>query len=303
MKVLNFGSLNIDYVYGVDNFVKKGETITSNTLNVYPGGKGLNQSVALAKAGCVTYHAGMIGKDGGFLIDVLKEAGVNVDNVLINNETRSGNALIQVDSSGDNCIILFSGANRQINKPFIDQVLSKFNRGDFLVLQNEISNLKYIIEKAHEIGMTIVLNPSPMDERILDLNLQLIDYFLLNEHEALKLSNNTCFKLTEVLNTLTSIYKNAGILITMGEAGSIFSMKDKTIRQQAIATRVVDTTAAGDTFTGYFVSSLISGNKIDDILRTAAIASSITVSRIGAAVSIPKMQEVKEYKNKCEAKI
>jgi len=95
MKVLNFGSLNIDYVYDVDDFVKKGETISSKALNVFSGGKGLNQSVALARAGAEVYHAGMIGEDGKFLLELLKESGVNTDNVLIRNDIRSGNAIIQ----------------------------------------------------------------------------------------------------------------------------------------------------------------------------------------------------------------
>jgi len=296
MKVLNFGSLNIDYVYDVFEFVKKGETITSKSLSTYPGGKGLNQSVALANSGCFTYHAGIVGKEGRFLIDVLKNAGVNVDNVIIDNNAKTGHAVIQRDAKGDNCIILFAGANRQIERPFIDEVFSKFNSGDYLVIQNEVSNLKYIVEKAKETGMTIILNPSPMDEKVLELNLDLIDYFILNENEAQKLSGYDSFSLTKVLNTLTLRYKNAGVLITLGADGSIFSMNNKTVRQEAFLSEVVDTTGAGDTFTGYFVAGLIAGNEIEDILRTASIAASIAVSREGAAVSIPKMQEVKEYK-------
>ena len=141
MKVLNFGSLNIDYVYDVDDFVKKGETISSKDLNVFCGGKGLNQSVALAKAGAEVYHAGMIGEDGKFLLDLLKEAGVNIDNVVIRDDIRTGNAIIQRNKSGDNCIILFSGANRSITKDYVDRVLSGFEKGDYIVLQNEISEL------------------------------------------------------------------------------------------------------------------------------------------------------------------
>ena len=295
MKVLNFGSLNIDYVYDVVEFVKNGETVTSKALNTYPGGKGLNQSVALANSGCFTYHAGIIGEEGRFLIDILKKAGVNVDNVVTDNNAKTGHAIIQRDSGGDNCIILFPGANRRIEKPFIDEVFSKFGSGDYLVIQNEVSNLKYIVEKAKQTGMTTVLNPSPMDEKILELDLNLIDYFILNENEAQKLSGYDSFSLTKVLNTLTSRYKNAGILITLGAEGSIFSMNNNTIRQEAFLSKVVDTTGAGDTFTGYFVAGLIAGNEIEEILRTATTAASIAVSREGAAISIPKMNEVKEY--------
>lgn len=297
MKVLNFGSLNIDYVYDVEDFVKKGETISSKDLNVFSGGKGLNQSVALARAGAEVYHAGMIGEDGKFLIDVLKESGVNTDNILIRSDVRSGNAIIQRDKSGDNCIILFAGANRQITAAYADSVLKKFERGDYIVLQNEISELPYIVDKAHDIGMKIVLNPSPMDEKISLLNLNYIDYFLLNETEAMKLSNMTEFDENKCMDSLRSRFKDAGILITMGENGSIYSKGESLIRQNSIKVEVVDTTAAGDTFTGYFVSGVISGKPIETVMHEAAVAAAIAVSREGAAPSIPSRDEV-EFRTK-----
>ena len=294
MKVLNFGSLNIDYVYDVDNFVKKGETISSKTLNVFCGGKGLNQSVALARAGAEVYHAGMVGEDGKFLLDLLKEAGVNIDNVVIRDDIRTGNAIIQRDKSGDNCIILFSGANRSITKDYVDRVLSGFEKGDYIVLQNEISELPYIVENAHKIGMKIVLNPSPMDEKIRELNLDYVDYFLLNETEALKLSGMDEFDSKKCMKKLISRFENAGILITLGDKGSIYSDGKINVEQSAVKTEVVDTTAAGDTFTGYFVSGILTGKEMKTVIKEATVASSITVSRIGAAPSIPDMKEVKE---------
>ena len=257
MKVLNFGSLNIDYVYDVDNFVRKGETISSKGLNVFCGGKGLNQSVALARAGADVYHAGMIGKDGIFLVDFLKNSGVNVDNILIRDDIRTGNAIIQRDISGDNCIILFAGANRSITRDYVDKVLEKFGRGDYIVLQNEISELPYIVESAHRQGMKIVLNPSPMDEKIGELNLSYIDYFLLNETEALKLSGIDKFDSKKCLSGLVNTYKGAGVLITLGDKGAIYSDGNIFVEQKAVKTKAVDTTAAGDTFTGYFVNGIL----------------------------------------------
>ena len=294
MKVLNFGSLNIDYVYDVDNFVRKGETISSKGLNVFCGGKGLNQSVALARAGAEVYHAGMIGEDGKFFLDFLKNSGVNIDNVLIRNDIRSGNAIIQRDSFGDNCIILFAGANRSITREYVDKVLEKFERGDYIVLQNEISELPYIVETAHKIGMKIVLNPSPMDEKIEELNLTYIDYFLLNEMEALKLSGIDGCDGKKCMDELVDKYKQAGVLITLGDKGAIYSDGDIFVEQGVVKTEVVDTTAAGDTFTGYFVNGILEGEEMKEVLRVAATASSIAVSRIGAAPSIPAMNEVKE---------
>ena len=294
MKVLNFGSLNIDYVYDVDNFVRKGETISSKGLNVFCGGKGLNQSVALARAGADVYHAGMIGKDGIFLVDFLKNSGVNVDNILIRDDIRTGNAIIQREISGDNCIILFAGANRSITRDYVDKVLEKFGRGDYIVLQNEISELPYIVESAHRQGMKIVLNPSPMDEKIGELNLSYIDYFLLNETEALKLSGIDKFDSKKCMSGLVNTYKGAGVLITLGDKGAIYSDGNIFVEQKAVKTKAVDTTAAGDTFTGYFVNGILGGKEIKEAINEATIAASIAVSRIGAAPSVPAMNEVKE---------
>ena len=294
MKVLNFGSLNIDYVYDVDNFVRKGETISSKGLNVFCGGKGLNQSVALASAGADVYHAGMIGKDGIFLVDFLKNSGVNVDNILIRDDIRTGNAIIQREISGDNCIILFAGANRSITRDYVDKVLEKFGRGDYIVLQNEISELPYIVESAHRQGMKIVLNPSPMDEKIGELNLSYIDYFLLNETEALKLSGIDKSDSKKCMSGLVNTYKGAGVLITLGDKGAIYSDGNIFVEQKAVKTKAVDTTAAGDTFTGYFVNGILGGKEIKEAINEATIAASIAVSRIGAAPSIPAMNEVKE---------
>ncbi|MDD3367632.1 MAG: ribokinase [Lachnospiraceae bacterium] len=297
MKVLNFGSLNIDYVYGVDHFVKKGETISSRSLHVYSGGKGLNQSVALAKAGADVYHAGAIGKDGMFLIDVLKEAGADTTNILIQDEPRTGNAIIQNDVSGDNCILLFGGANRSIKKEYIDTVLNGFEKGDYLILQNEINNNAYIIEEAHKKGMIIILNPSPLDEEVKELPLEYVDYFLLNEVEAAGLSGldpNDLEAQQKLLHVLHEKFKNAGILITLGEKGSIYSDGNKTIKQEAIKVKAVDTTAAGDTFTGYFVEGLVRGEDMYITMNRASIAAAIAVTGKGAAPSIPGREEVEE---------
>ena len=166
MKILNFGSLNIDYVYSVDHFVQKGETISSSQMNIFSGGKGLNQSTALGRAGAQVFHAGRIGKGGEFLVEQLKEAGVNTDLVVLDSQCSTGHAIIQNDAEGDNCILLYGGANQRITKEQIDATLDQFDAGDYLVLQNETSNLPYLMEKAAEKQMKIVLNPSPMDEKI-----------------------------------------------------------------------------------------------------------------------------------------
>ena len=291
MKVLNFGSLNIDYVYGVDHFVRAGETISSNGLQLFCGGKGLNQSVAFARSGAETYHAGAVGKDGGILLDMLKSAGANTDLVRVREDAASGHAIIQVSKTGENCILLHGGANQTMDDAFVDEVLSHFGAGDLLMLQNEINNLDHIIRKAKARDMFVVLNPSPFDEKILALDLSLLDAIIVNETEGAGLSGKT--EPDEILSELLARYPQMKIVLTLGKHGATYADADLRAFCDIIKMPVKDTTAAGDTFTGYFFSMLMRGEAPDKALRIATAASAVTVSRMGAAPSIPTMDEVK----------
>ena len=299
MKVLCFGSLNIDYTYKVPHFVKKGETLASERLQVFGGGKGLNQSVALAKAGTEVYHAGSIGQDGMFLLDMLKDAGANTDFLKILDTVRTGNAIIQNDKSGDNCIILYGGANQAITREQVDEVMSHFESGDYLVLQNEINELGYIVEKAHEKGMNIVLNPSPMNEKILALPLDVINYFILNEVEAAQIlgkEDKGEESWEQIADDLLKKFPQATIVLTMGSEGSVFKNQKETVCQSIYKVQAVDTTAAGDTFSGYFIGGILGGLSAKEAMDQASKASAIAVTRKGAAPSIPVLAEVQNYK-------
>ncbi len=295
MKVLCFGSLNIDYTYKLDHFVQKGETISSDELIVCSGGKGLNQSIALAKAGADTYHAGAIGEDGRFLLKQLEEAGVNTECVAVLSDVCSGNALIQNDKSGDNCIILYGGANQAITKTQVDNVMKQFEKGDFIVLQNEINELDYILKCANEKGMKIVLNPSPMNEKILRLPLEYVDYFMVNEVEALQILGEVSAQVingVKLAEKLREKFPNAAVVLTMGEKGSVFMNAKETVEQPVYKVQAVDTTAAGDTFTGFFIGGLMRGLEVEAAMDEAARASAIAVTRQGAAPSIPTRDEL-----------
>lgn len=294
MKILNFGSLNIDYVYSLSHFVQKGETITSDMLNVFAGGKGLNQSIALSRAGGNVYHAGAIGADGLFLEEILNEAGVDTRFLMKCEDTRTGNAIIQKDREGDNCIILYGGANQAITKEMADEVLSAFGEGDWLFLQNEISEIPYMVKKAHERGMRIVLNPSPMNEKILGINLNYIDCFILNEVEAHALVQEDVDK-AALLNQLKERFPHAEIVLTLGEKGSVYAGAEGIAEQKAYQVATVDTTAAGDTFLGYYMAGRLQGESVKEALDMAARASAIAVSQKGAAPSIPKRDEVLHF--------
>ena len=299
MKILSFGSLNIDYVYSVPHFVKKGETLSAKELNVYTGGKGLNQSIALARAGVETYQAGAIGTDGMFLLEQLKEAGVKTDLVKILDDVRTGNAIIQNDDEGDNCIVLFGGANQAITKEQVDEVFKDFTNEDYLLIQNEINELSYIVEKAKEEGMKIILNPSPMNEKIMKLPLDQIDYFILNEIEAmqiLEMGKPEEIDGKYIASLLHERFKDATIVLTLGSEGSVCISDDEYVEQSIYKVKTVDTTAAGDTYTGYFIAGILNGKTIKESMDIASKASAIAVTRQGAAPSIPVLEEVEEYK-------
>lgn len=257
MKILCFGSLNIDYVYKVDHFVQKGETLSSDSLQVFSGGKGLNQSIALARSGVETYHAGAIGEDGKFLLTQLQEAGVNTDYVNVLKTVRTGNAIIQNNKDGDNCILLYGGANQAITTEQVDAVLEHFQGGDFVVLQNEINEVAYIMEQAHNRKMKIVLNPSPMDEKIKKIPLEYVDYFLLNEIEAGQILETDGLDGEAMAKALYEKFPNSVIVLTMGEKGSIYLDRNETVLQPVYKVQSVDTTAAGDTFTGFFIGGIL----------------------------------------------
>ncbi len=300
MNILNFGSLNIDYTYQVDHFVRAGETSSSKSLSVFSGGKGLNQSIALSRAGANVWHAGAVGKeDGAFLIEELSEAGVYTE-FISRTEGKTGHAIIQKDPSGQNCILLYGGANQEIGKEFVDRVMERFEEGDFLILQNEISEIAYIMEKARQKGMRIVLNPSPMDEKIASYPLSYVDYFLLNEIEALDLCGDAApadgdVDAERLMERLTERFPNAKIVLTLGSGGSVYRDADGMIRQGIYKVPVVDTTAAGDTFTGYFIGGLQRGETPRKALEHAAKAAAIAVSRAGAAPSVPTREEVEAF--------
>ncbi len=291
MKVLNFGSLNVDYVYQVHHMVRAGETLLSGQMNVFPGGKGLNQSIALAKAGLPVYHAGIIGDDGQILLDTCVEYGVHTDYIR-KTEGKGGHTIIQVDESGQNCILLYGGTNQMQTKEFADEVLSAFGKGDYLVLQNEINLLDYIIDSAYARGMKIILNPSPMDERLKSCDLCKVYLFMLNEIEGEQLTGSS--DPDEILEKLHELYPEAKIVLTLGSRGACYYDGSEKAFQDIFKVTAVDTTAAGDTFTGFFVAGMLAEKPVSECLRQAALASSIAVSRAGAAPSIPSMEEVEK---------
>lgn len=292
MKILNFGSCNIDYTYFLDHIVVPGETTDSTSLQVSCGGKGLNQSVAAAKAGQTVYHAGKIGQDGDILRQILTNSGVDTS-YLENCEEKSGHAIIQVANGGQNCIILYPGANYQIDKKFIDDVLCGFRCGDILILQNEISCVPYIVERAYDLGLITVLNPAPFNEKITDINLNKINFLILNEIEAEELTQKK--DPDAAIKSLLKKHPRLKIVLTLGAKGAIYSDNSQHIFQPAFSVNAVDTTGAGDTFIGFFISEIAKGKSAECALKTASAASAIAVTKKGAAIAVPTYAEVLNF--------
>jgi ribokinase len=291
MKVLNFGSMNIDSTYFVEEIVTFGETIASKELRISCGGKGLNQSIALAKTGTYVYHAGCVGTDGDALVETLRKEGVNTDLIQVV-QGKSGHSIIQVDKKGQNCIIVEGGANRMISTQYMQDVLEGFEKGDCLILQNEINDIEFLIRKAHEIGMTVVLNPSPFDSTIDHLPLQLVDIFVVNKLEGKLLAGAVHDNKESVIAGIREKYPNARVVLTLGGAGACYFDAVKEYHQPVFPAEVVDTTGAGDTFLGYFVYGLLNDMPMQSTLRIAAKAASIAVSVKGTAEAIPDIDTV-----------
>lgn len=289
MKILNFGSLNLDYVYQVEHMVRPGETLASADMQVFCGGKGLNQSIALARAGAEVYHAGLIGEEGRMLLEELQAAGVDCRFVRIIGE-RTGHAIIQVDESGQNCILLYGGANRCLSSEYIDEVLAAFGEGDVLVLQNEVNRLDEIVDKAYARGMEIVLNPSPFDDGLEAVDFNKVSTLILNEVEGEQMTGEA--EAEKAAEQLSRRYPKLCVVMTLGEGGASIKRDVRFCHEPAFRVDAVDTTAAGDTFTGYFLAAQAEGMEDSMCLQLAQKAASIAVTRQGAATSIPRREEV-----------
>jgi ribokinase len=291
-KVINIGSINMDNVYRVDHIVEPGETIASSKMEHFIGGKGANQSVAIARAGAAVLHVGKVGQDGIHAKDFLDTCGVNTDFIAIDTcGNPTGHAIIQLDVEGKNSIILFQGCNYQLDEDNVKKAIQKMNPGDIMLLQNEVNNIVQWIELGHKAGLRICFNPAPCELSVKDYPLHLLEWLVLNETEARILSEVA--KKDEIIKKLTSQYSNIKIILTLGSKGACLVTPDRRIEQTAQKVKVVDTVAAGDTFIGYFISGIIDGLSEEESLARANHAAAICIGRSGATQAIPTIAELK----------
>lgn len=291
MKILNFGSLNVDYVYEVEHFVQPGETLSSEKLFINCGGKGLNQSIAAAKAGNEVVHAGWVGVGGQMLEDKLAESNVDVSSMK-QHEGQTGHAIIQVDKNGQNCILLYGGTNQLLTREYIDDAFAKFGNEGIVLLQNETNLIDYIMKQAYDRGLQIALNAAPMSDKVLKYPLGLLDWLIVNEVEGKQIAE--CETDEEILPRLKRKLPNANLLLTLGSRGAICYSKNKTYQIGTFPVDVVDTTAAGDTFTGYFLYGVLNAKSVEEALLLATTASTIAIGIKGASDSIPMLADVEQ---------
>jgi ribokinase len=268
---------------------RPGETVASRDYAVHAGGKGANQSMALTRAGARVAHAGALGEEGIWLREKLANAGVDVNDIHVS-DGLGGHAVIQVDAQGENAIVLHGGANLEISPEQIKTVLEKYDADDILLLQNEINRIPEIMLKAQGQGMSICLNPAPMTEAVKDYPLELLDYLIVNETEGAALSEKE--KDEEIAATLSERY-GCVIVLTLGARGALVCADGETRRVEGVKVDgVVDTTAAGDTFVGFFLTGMIEGMTLEEAAELGCRAGAACVRNAGAMDSIPERDAI-----------
>lgn len=290
-KLVNLGSLCIDNVYRVANIATAGESVASASYEVFPGGKGLNQSIAAAKAGAKVVHVGAAGEDGAWLCETLVANGVNANGVRIVDGS-SGHAVIQVDDAGRNAIVVTGGANRQLEQDDVYRALSQIRAGDWFMLQNEINDLEGVLRQASEHGCRTAFNVAPVDGREAAYDLRDVALLIVNEVEAAALAGVA--EPRAAVHALRECYPRTEIVLTLGAQGLLHSGDDGFTTLPAFPVDAVDETAAGDAFIGYLMAALLAGEPMPLALRRGSAAGALATTKAGAATSIPTLEEVRE---------
>lgn len=292
--LVNLGSLCIDHVYRVTTLAGAGDTRASSSHQVFPGGKGLNQSLAAARAGVRVRHFGCVGEDGGMLLDVLESAGVDVGGVRTLPGAPSGHAMIQVTDTGENAIVIAGGANRALTCDDFQAALGALAPGDWLLLQNEISDLSEVLRLAAAAPGRVALNLAPVDGREAAYDLGAVDLLIVNEIESRALVPEEIAAQNDaaVAGWLGRRYPGMDVVLTAGAEGLLHACDGEMRHLPAFAVDAVDETAAGDAFIGYLLAGLLQGSALADALRSASAAGALAVTVPGAASSIPDLGAV-----------
>ncbi len=294
----NLGSINLDHVYRVPHLVTPGETLASHAYAVGLGGKGANQSLALARAGGRVCHWGRLGRRDAWARDTLADAGVDVSHVSLV-DAPSGHAIIQVDDAGENAIILYPGANHGFDGATLEALVDTAAPGDWLLLQNECNGLAALLALAAERRIRVAFNPAPMTDAVGELPLSACRLLFVNRTEAAGLAGLPADSPSDaLLDALATRLPDCELVLTLGAEGAWYQAGGERRHQPALKVSAVDTTGAGDTFIGYYLAALQRGASVANCLTQATAAAALAVQRPGAAAGIPTADEVADFLGK-----
>ncbi len=295
------GSINMDLVVRTPRMPLPGETLLGSGFHTIPGGKGANQAVAAARQGAAVKIVGGVGDDdfGQAQRRCLDAEGIDLSLLQVDAQQATGIAMIMIDHSGQNSIIVSAGANNAVSVAQIDSAKDAIAHAAMLICQLEVpvESVIHAIELAHRCQTPVLLNPAPAYHG-LDLKLfEKVTYLILNESEAEALTGVT---VSDVLSakTATMHLRDAGaktVILTLGANGAVVAYDGELYHEPALAVHAVDTTAAGDTFVGCFAVAISEGVSVPEAVRIATHASALSVTKLGAQPSIPTRQEVEQF--------
>jgi len=285
MTVFNLGSINADYVYQVPHLPAPGETLATTKMSRGLGGKGANMSVAAARAAAHVCHIGCLGPDGAWAAERLLEYGVDTRFITTQSDS-TGHAIIAVDTSGENNILLYPGANHKNTQEAIGAALSQANAGDWLLMQNETNNQSYAAATAKTLGLSVGYAAAPFDAQAVQAVMGSLDLLILNAVEAEQLHQAT--------GQSPALLPVRDIIVTLGAEGCLWYGIEGQQQFEAIAVEPVDTTGAGDTFTGYVLAGLDRGMPMAQAISLGIKAAGLMVTRLGTADVIPDLKDLQD---------
>jgi len=286
MAIWNLGSINADIVYSVPHIPTPGETLSSTNRQTFLGGKGANMSVAAARAGTHVQHIGAVGEDGRWAIERLLEYGVDTRNIAVL-DTETAQAIIMVDPHGENAIVLHPGANAEIPQATLQAAIAEASTGDWLVIQNETNLQRTAAAMGKKLGLQVAYAAAPFDAERVQAVLPYIDFLILNAVEAEQLQAAT--------DQAASDLPVRDVIVTLGADGADWYRAGEKQHFPAIKVDPVDTTGAGDTFTGYVLAGLDRGMPMEQAIGLAIKAGALMVMRHGTADVIPDLSEVQAF--------
>ncbi|HOJ01336.1 MAG TPA: ribokinase [Anaerolineaceae bacterium] len=299
-KIIVLGSINMDLVVGAERAPEGGETLFGSSFQTIPGGKGANQAVATARLGGEVAMIARVGDDGfgDELITKLVENSIDVQQVRRDASRPTGVALIVVETSGQNRILVVAGANGQVSKADVDDAGTLFDRSDFIVLQLEtpLETVAYAISVAKSRHVQTVLNAAPARPLPDDL-LRQVDYLLVNESEAEAIAGKSVKSVDSAFEVASALQKKGTgkVILTLGDKGAVAADGEATWHTPAFAVKAVDTTAAGDAFTGGLVTALQQGFALKDAIIRASAAGALAACTFGAQPSLPTSDELQAF--------